>query len=564
MGRRTESDRQHVVVVTGGSAGIGRAIAQELGRRGTVVVTLDPGVTVDGSASDRRPAQRSTVESIVAAGGRARASDASVADVDAVMELFRSLADEFGAVDGVVNAAGIIRRTDFVTGSEQDWSAVLDVHLNGYLNVLRAALPVMAQSGHGRVLGVTSGSGWRPANGGAYGCAKRAVAALTWQIGDAVPHGVTVNALSPIALTRMILDGLPPGAPGQEASEVGRTGGLSLGSLPAPEDIGPIGADLATHGLGWSSGNVIFSNGGECALVEPPRLLEALRTREVEALAPALATAIPATFVPAEVAQACQGGSNARVGNIFEGSGAAASAAGRVCLVVSDDASWSHVLAASLAARGVRCLSIGAGDGPQLVSRQLAEGFDAVDAQIAAVAAHHGPVDAVVVGLRRAGRPATDPGWEGILAAHDGVADEIRGDAAWFRGVGRYAAAVGRPVRTVMLVDATDAGGRCRAHAATQLSRSAHAATAGRVDACTVGLESTAAADVDAAATLVGHLVCGPDTSHLSGAELMVGSGWLGLRSHPRPSGSISFGGPAVPDWVDSALREMCGSGSNR
>ena len=62
---------------------------------------------------------------------------------------------------------------------------MLDVHLDGYRNVLDAALPLMAAAGHGRILGVTSGSGWRVGDAGAYGCAKRAVASLTWQLGAA-------------------------------------------------------------------------------------------------------------------------------------------------------------------------------------------------------------------------------------------------------------------------------------------------------------------------------------------------------------------------------------------
>ena len=94
--------------------------------------------------------------------------------------LFAELVDEFGALDAVVNVAGISRATGFAHGEEDDWRAVLSVHVDGYLNVLRAALPLMAEAGHGRILGVTSGSGWRAADAGAYSCAKRAVSALTW------------------------------------------------------------------------------------------------------------------------------------------------------------------------------------------------------------------------------------------------------------------------------------------------------------------------------------------------------------------------------------------------
>ena len=111
---------------------------------------------------------------------------------------------DHGRLDAVVNVAGITRPTSFAAGTEDDWRGVLAVHLDGYLNVLDAALPIMAAAGHGRILGVTSGSGWRPADTGAYGCAKRAVASLTWQLGRQAPPGVVVNAMSPIAVTRMV------------------------------------------------------------------------------------------------------------------------------------------------------------------------------------------------------------------------------------------------------------------------------------------------------------------------------------------------------------------------
>ena len=196
------SDRP-VVVVSGGGGGIGAAIAEELGRQGNFVVTMDPLVTLDG-AEQLPPAEETTAGRIVAGGGAARASSTSVTDGDAVQALFEELVAEHGRLDAVVNTAGITRPTFFADGTEEDWRSVLSVHLDGYLNILRAALPLMADAGRGRIVGVTSGSGWRPADAGAYACAKRAVASLTWQLGRLAPEGVAINALSPIAVTRMV------------------------------------------------------------------------------------------------------------------------------------------------------------------------------------------------------------------------------------------------------------------------------------------------------------------------------------------------------------------------
>src|SRR5215831_17621699 len=112
MASATSAGRQRVVVVTGGGGGIGAAIAEELGRTGHMVVTVDPLVSVDGS-EQLPPAEETTAGRIVAAGGSARASSVSVTDRDAVAALFGELADEFGGLDGVVNVAGITRPTTF-------------------------------------------------------------------------------------------------------------------------------------------------------------------------------------------------------------------------------------------------------------------------------------------------------------------------------------------------------------------------------------------------------------------------------------------------------------------
>jgi NAD(P)-dependent dehydrogenase (short-subunit alcohol dehydrogenase family) len=533
-----------VAVVTGGAVGIGAAIAEELGRQGTFVVTVDPGVKVDGTPGEGGT-EATTAERIIETGGQARASNLSVTDAAGMRELFAGLVDEFGSLDAVVNVAGISRPTSFAGGEEADWEAVLDVHLNGYLSVLGAALPIMAAARRGRVLGVTSGSGWRAADAGAYSCAKRAVAALTWQLGRVAPDGVTVNALSPIAATRMVLGALTRQAgAGNTSGKDAATGGLSLGAVPPPEHLGPIGAYLAGERFSaWSSGHIMFSNGAEVAHVVPPRLLEVARASSVGSFVHVLSEVAPKVFAPAEAAQLTAGGGNPRVGGAFgePGSGQGVAGGALRVAVVSDVPAWATAVSAKLSERGAECVAID----------QPASDFGA-SKQLSGV----GDVDAVVLALGGGGASG-DGTWQGVLAAHEGLTDRIRRDAAWVRAVADQAAAGNRNLRVVTLVDATTAGGHSRAQAAAQLSRAAHPGTGDQVDAFAVAVESSAADALAHAGELAGHLVVDAEAGALSGAEFAVGDDWVGLRSHPRPAGSITFGGPDVPDWVDGALREL-------
>lgn len=514
------TDRRRVVVVTGGGGGIGAAIAESIGRTGAFVVTVDPMVSVDGSEQLPQIGD-TTAGRIVAAGGGARASNTSVTDEASVRQLFGELADEFGGLDAVVNVAGISRPTGFAKGSREDWRSVLSVHLDGYRNVLGAALPLMAAAGRGHILGVTSGSGWRSADAGAYGCAKRAVASLTWQLGRHAPPGVVVNAVSPIAATRMVAAALGGGIPAKGAT----TGGLSLGSMPAPEHLGPLGAHLVDDAFDACRGRVLFAGGSEVAVIDEPRLIEVVR-RDGDIPAPAALTEAATTIAlaPAQAGQVSRGGSNARFGAIFDTapSDGLPPSVSRTCAVVIDRPDVAAAVTSALRARGVQC-------------RAITTPADLAD------------VDAVVIATAGvAGSSAA--GWQRILAEHDGIVARIDADAWWARAT----ADLDRPVRIVTVTDATTAGGRSRAQASAQLARAGRKATGDRVLPFAVSAESS---DIDA--ELVAHLVCSPAAAELAGAELVTGSGWFGLRSHPRPIGSISFGGPAVPPWFDDALREV-------
>jgi NAD(P)-dependent dehydrogenase (short-subunit alcohol dehydrogenase family) len=552
------SARQQVAVVTGGGGGIGAAVAEELGRQGWFVVTVDPLVTLDGS--ERLPeAEETTAGRIVAAGGSARASSASVTDGPAVRQLFQQLVDEQGGLDAVVNVAGITRQTYFGRGTEEDWLAVLAVHLEGYLNILGAALPLMAEAGHGRIVGVTSGSGWRPADAGAYSCAKRAVASLTWQLGSQAPPGVTVNAISPIAATRMVA------AAAERARRAGLTGsggGLSLfDSMPGPEDLAPLVAHLVGDGFGWCSGRVLFAGGPEVAVIDEPRLLEVVRSEGAASIDRVLEAVLPSAFATAEAHQASDGAGNPRFGSIFDEPAATGPASSEVkaevrsevrsCAVVSDRPHLAASVSAALEARSVTCHRLD-------VAHRFAEAADALSAAVDGA----GPIDAIVVAA--AGDPPdTTPSavaWERTLADHGGIVEGIHTDAGWARAAADYAAGAGRPVRLVTLSDATSAGGRSRAQASAQFARIAGSSTQGRVTAFAVSIEATEEAAGRPVGALVGHLLTQPEATALAGAELAVGDGWIGLRSHPRPVGSITYGGPAVPDWLDTTLAEIAGA----
>jgi NAD(P)-dependent dehydrogenase (short-subunit alcohol dehydrogenase family) len=543
--------RQRVAVVTGGGGGIGGAIAESLGRSGWFVVTVDPMVTLEGTEELPEPAT-TTAGRIVAAGGAARASSASVTDGEAVRALFADLAAERGGLDAVVNVAGITRQSYFARGTEEDWAALLAVHLGGYLNVLDAALPLMAEAGYGRIVGVTSGSGWRAADAGGYSSAKRAVAALTWQLGAHTPPGVTVNALSPIANTRMVAAALERA---RQEGRAGGGGGLSLDAMPGPDQLGPLGAHLVEDSFGWCTGQVVFASGPETAIVDQPRLMEVVRTSGAASLRALLAAFVPRALAKAEATQASAGGGNPRFARIFDAPApdpaSAQAAAVKTCAVVAEGRpELAAPLIAALEARSITCHRV-----------VTASYFHGAANALRAAIDRAGNVDAIVLALdAHAQAASTTQDWASILADHHGIVEHLHADAAWSRAAADYAALANHPIRHVTLTAATSAAGRSRAQAAAQLARVAAGATEGRVTAFAVGVEAPDAVAGPVIGELVGHLLAEPEAPPLAGAELVVGPGWLGLRSHPRPLGTVTYGGPDVPDWIDDVFADMVGA----
>jgi hypothetical protein len=364
-----------------------------------------------------------------------------------------------------------------------------------------------------------------------------------------------VNALSPIAATRMVLGALArQAAEGNQTGRSSASGGVSLGldAVPPPEHLGPVGAYLASETFAWASGNVIFSNGAELAWVRPPHLLEVARTVDAASLAAVIDRVVPTAFATAETAQATNGGGNPRLRGAFDEAGPdadrAAPAVSR-CLIVSDVAAVRDAVTSALAARGVQCVDPGT----------LAGGFEVVAGRLEGILQESGPLDAVVIAFAGTGTGASSGGgdWQQILDQHAGITDDILRDSTWIRVLADHANDSGRSLRVVTVTDATSAGGRSRAQASAQLSRPAHTATDNRLDAFAIALESADAVARDAAAELAAHLLCTPDAAALSGAEMTVGPAWVGLRSHPAAAGTVTYGGPDIPDWLDAALQAV-------
>jgi NAD(P)-dependent dehydrogenase (short-subunit alcohol dehydrogenase family) len=209
-----------VAIVTGAGRGIGRAHALALAAAGARVVVNDLGAALSGEGHDDTPAQQ-VVEEIRAAGGEAAANDENVADFAGAERLVRQAVDGFGRLDILVCNAGILRDRMLVNMTEQEWDAVIAVHLKGHFAPTRHAAAYwreQAKAGHevrGRVINTSSPSGVFGNVGQAnYGAAKAGIAGFTIIVAQELQrYGVTVNCLAPNARTRMTEETFDMGAP---------------------------------------------------------------------------------------------------------------------------------------------------------------------------------------------------------------------------------------------------------------------------------------------------------------------------------------------------------------
>lgn len=201
-----------VAIVTGAGAGLGRAYALELGRRGAKVVVNDFGGARDGSGAGAAGPADKVVDEIKALGGEAVANYDNVATPDGGEGIVKTALDAFGRVDILINNAGILRDKGLLKMEPENWAAVLAVHLNGAYNVTRPAFKAMRDNNYGRIVMTTSAAGLYGNFGQTnYSSAKLGLVGFMNTLkAEGAKYGVKVNTVAPIAASRLTEDVMPP------------------------------------------------------------------------------------------------------------------------------------------------------------------------------------------------------------------------------------------------------------------------------------------------------------------------------------------------------------------
>lgn len=216
-----------VAVVTGAGRGLGRAYALLLSSRGAKVVVNDLGGSITGDGRDVGPAE-AVVRDIQAAGGDAVASVESVGTQEGGKAIIQSALDHYGRIDVLIHNAGNVRYGSLAEISQEDFKAVVDVHLMGAFHLVQAAFPHMSKAGYGRIVLTSSIGGlYSIPNGVAYAVSKSGMIGLNNVIAlEGAAHNIKSNIILPGAVTRM-------------------AEGLDISQYP------PMGADLVAPVVGW-------------------------------------------------------------------------------------------------------------------------------------------------------------------------------------------------------------------------------------------------------------------------------------------------------------------------
>ncbi|MER5596975.1 SDR family oxidoreductase [Streptomyces sp. NPDC002265] len=254
-----------VVVVTGAGRGLGRAHALAFAAEGARVVVNDLGVGLDGAPGSGSPAA-CVVDEIRAAGGHAVAHAGDIATTEGAASLVRVALETYGRLDTLVNNAGFLRDRMLVNLDEDDWDAVVRVHLKGHFLPLRHAAAHWrretraGRTPEARIVNTSSGAGLLGSVGqGNYSAAKAGILALTLvAAAELSRYGVQVNAIAPAARTRMTEDTF---AQAMTAPEAGF-------DAMAPENVSPLVVWLGSAASAGVTGRVFEAEGGRITVME--------------------------------------------------------------------------------------------------------------------------------------------------------------------------------------------------------------------------------------------------------------------------------------------------------
>ncbi|MGB2694385.1 MAG: SDR family NAD(P)-dependent oxidoreductase [Dehalococcoidia bacterium] len=271
--------KDRVAIVTGAGRGIGRGESLLLASEGAAVIVNDFGGSAAGTGGEKTPADE-VVQEIKAAGGKAAANYGNIAEFATGDELVKQAIHTFGRLDIVVNNAGILRDRMVFNMSEEEWDAVIAVHLKGHFNLTRHACTVFRQQRSGVIVNTSSESGLGNMGQANYAAAKEGIVGLTRTVArDMGKYGVRCNAIRPRAGTRLVIsDDM------REAAKRGGAAGMQLQALEnfektnPPEAVAPMVVWLCTDEAANVNGRDFLVAGNQIGLYSLPSIVADVRS----------------------------------------------------------------------------------------------------------------------------------------------------------------------------------------------------------------------------------------------------------------------------------------------